>query len=125
MPKVVVAHEGPVTIVTIDRYAEARNAVDPETAEALRGAFLAFERDESRSVAILTGAGQAFCSGFDMKALAKGDGAQGPRARRSQGARPRTRALSASLYARRPPLGARAVEPELGGCPQARGAYRA
>ena len=32
MAKVAIEKEGPVTVVSIDRFAEARNAVDPETA---------------------------------------------------------------------------------------------
>lgn len=70
MAKVVVETEGPVTVVSIDRFAEARNAVDPETADALRDAFLAFDADEGQSVAILTGRGGAFCAGYDLKVAA-------------------------------------------------------
>ncbi len=70
MAKVAVEQEGPVTVVAIDRFAEARNAVDPETAERLREAFLAFDADDSQSVAILTGRGGTFCAGFDLKVAA-------------------------------------------------------
>ena len=45
MAKVAVEKEGPITVVAIDRFAEARNAVDPETAVLLRDAFLAFDAD--------------------------------------------------------------------------------
>jgi enoyl-CoA hydratase len=68
--KVAVEKEGAVTIVSIDRFAEARNAVDPETAVALRKAFHDFEADPDQSVAILTGRGGTFCSGFDLKVAA-------------------------------------------------------
>jgi enoyl-CoA hydratase len=67
-------HDGPVTIVTIDR-PEARNAVDRATAERLADAFRAFADDDERSVAVLTGAGGAFCAGADLKAIAAGTGA--------------------------------------------------
>jgi enoyl-CoA hydratase len=70
MGKLVVEREGPITIVSIDRFAEARNAVDPETARLLREAFLAFDRDDGQSVAILTGRGGSFCAGFDLKVAA-------------------------------------------------------
>jgi enoyl-CoA hydratase len=70
MAKVAVEKEGATTIVSIDRFAEARNAVDPETAGLLREAFLAFDRDETQSVAILTGRGGAFCAGYDLKSVA-------------------------------------------------------
>ena len=46
MAKVAVEKEGSITIVSIDRFAEARNAVDPETATLLRSAFLAFDSDD-------------------------------------------------------------------------------
>jgi enoyl-CoA hydratase len=69
-PKVTVEREGATTIVSIDRFAEARNAVDRETAELLREAFFAFDQDETQSVAILTGRGGTFCAGADLKAVA-------------------------------------------------------
>jgi len=71
MAKVAVEKEGAVTIVSIDRFAEARNAVDPETAVLLRRAFHAFEGDIDQSVAILTGRGGTFCAGFDLKVAAE------------------------------------------------------
>src|SRR5262252_10920727 len=70
MSKVAVEKEGPLTVVSIDRFAEARNAVDPETAVLLREAFLAFDTDETQSVAILTGRGGSFCAGYDLKVAA-------------------------------------------------------
>jgi enoyl-CoA hydratase len=72
MGRVAVETEGAITVVSIDRFAEARNAVDPETARLLRDAFLAFDGDESQSVAILTGRGGTFCAGFDLKVAAAG-----------------------------------------------------
>src|SRR5262249_29004841 len=68
---VVVERDGTVCIVTINR-PERRNAVDTETAKALFDAFRAFDGDDTASVAILTGAGGAFCAGADLKALAEG-----------------------------------------------------
>src|SRR5215470_10587362 len=79
--------DGPVVVVTIDR-PEVANAVDRITAEALAGAFRAFEADDGLAVAVLTGAGGTFCAGADLKALrdpdranrlaADGDGPMGP-----------------------------------------------
>ena len=71
MAKVAVEKEGPITVVAIDRFAEARNAVDPETAVLLREAFLAFDADAGQSVAILTGRGGTFCAGYDLKVAAR------------------------------------------------------
>lgn len=66
-----VERDGPVTVVTIDR-PERRNAVDAPTAAALAGAFRAFDGDGDAAVAVLTGAGGAFCAGADLKAIAAG-----------------------------------------------------
>jgi enoyl-CoA hydratase len=77
---------GSVLTVILDRPG-VRNAVDRETAEALYQAFLAFDADESLSVAVLWGAGGCFCAGADLQAIAKGEpnllepggvGSQGP-----------------------------------------------
>lgn len=65
--------EGAVAVITIDR-PQLRNAVDRPTAEALAAAFRRFEADEALAVAVLTGAGGAFCAGADLKAVAEGRG---------------------------------------------------
>ncbi|MEO7128635.1 MAG: crotonase/enoyl-CoA hydratase family protein, partial [Rhodoferax sp.] len=44
-----------------------RNAMDPESADALVQAFLAFDADPSANVAVLWGEGGAFCAGWDLK----------------------------------------------------------
>jgi len=67
-----VQHDGPVTVVTINR-PERRNAVDGLCATQLLDAFVAFDQDEERSVAVLTGADGTFCAGADLKAVAEGD----------------------------------------------------
>ncbi|MCX7172675.1 MAG: crotonase/enoyl-CoA hydratase family protein [Proteobacteria bacterium] len=46
---------------------EARNSMDPQSADDLVAAFLAFERDPEARVAVLWGAGGAFCAGWDLK----------------------------------------------------------
>ena len=74
-----VERDGPVTTLIRDRR-EARNAMDPASAEALTEAFLAFDRDPSQSVAVLWGAGGAFCAGFDLKHAASLVGRQSPMA---------------------------------------------
>ncbi|MEM1300682.1 MAG: crotonase/enoyl-CoA hydratase family protein [Pseudomonadota bacterium] len=61
-----IADDGPVRIITNNR-PEARNVVSPEQADALKAAFEAFEADESARVAVFTGAGGAFCAGWDLK----------------------------------------------------------
>jgi enoyl-CoA hydratase len=65
--------DGEVVVVTIDR-PERRNAVDAATAAELAEAFRRFDADDGLLVAILTGAGGAFCSGADLKAIVSGHG---------------------------------------------------
>jgi enoyl-CoA hydratase len=64
--------DGRVAVVTIER-PERRNAVDLKTARALFDAFKRFDADPNADVAVLTGAGGAFCAGADLKAIAEGE----------------------------------------------------
>jgi enoyl-CoA hydratase len=61
-----VEKSGKVTTV-IHHRPEARNAMDPVSADALVDAFLAFNSDPDASVAVLFGEGGAFCAGWDLK----------------------------------------------------------
>jgi enoyl-CoA hydratase len=60
--------QGTTAVLTIDR-PERRNAIDAATAAALRQGLEAFEADEAARVLVLTGSGEAFCAGADLKAL--------------------------------------------------------
>ncbi len=66
-----VERSGRVLTVIIDR-PEAKNAVDGPAARALADAFRAFDADPDADVAVLWGANGTFCSGADLKALARG-----------------------------------------------------
>jgi enoyl-CoA hydratase len=59
---------GAAALLTIDRPGR-RNAVDAATAAALRHSLESFEADEAARVLVLTGSGEAFCAGADLKAL--------------------------------------------------------
>jgi enoyl-CoA hydratase len=59
---------GTAALVTIDRQ-HRRNAIDGPTADALVAALERFEADDEARVMVLTGAGEAFCSGADLTAL--------------------------------------------------------
>ena len=63
---ITVENSGPVRTIIHDRYA-ARNAMDPDSAVALHQAMLDFDGDDTASVAVLWGAGGAFCAGWDLK----------------------------------------------------------
>jgi len=68
---VLVQTAGPVWTVTINR-PQVRTAVDGPTARRLAEVFRAFDADPAASVAVLTGTGDAFCAGADLKAVAAG-----------------------------------------------------
>lgn len=57
-----------IATLTFDR-PEARNALDPETIVELADAWQRFEGDDDLRVAIITGTGDAFCSGADLGRL--------------------------------------------------------
>ncbi|HVD38651.1 MAG TPA: crotonase/enoyl-CoA hydratase family protein [Solirubrobacterales bacterium] len=59
---------GAAAVLTIDRPGR-RNAVDAATAAALREGLERFEADIDARALVLTGAGEAFCAGADLKAL--------------------------------------------------------
>jgi enoyl-CoA hydratase/carnithine racemase len=66
MPKVLYEKRERIAYVTINR-PEARNAIDPETQDLLVQTWTDFRDDDSVDVAILTGSGEAFCAGADLK----------------------------------------------------------
>ncbi len=68
---VVVRHDGPVWVVTLNR-PQVRNAVDGPTARALADVFRDFDADADARVAVLTGAGGTFCAGADLRTVAAG-----------------------------------------------------
>ena len=63
---VYVEKDGPVTTVIMER-PDARNAVDPATADALVAAFEAFDRDPDALAGVFFGSHGAFCAGWDLK----------------------------------------------------------
>lgn len=56
-----------IAFVTLNR-PEVKNAVDPEMHEALCRIWADFRDDEDSDVAILSGAGETFCAGADLRA---------------------------------------------------------
>ena len=69
--KILVERAGPVTTIVINR-PQAKNALDNEAAHALADALKSLEADGEARVAVLTGAGGAFCAGADLKELGGG-----------------------------------------------------
>ncbi|NKY35861.1 crotonase/enoyl-CoA hydratase family protein [Nocardia speluncae] len=68
MPQCLVEKRGHVLIVTMNR-PEARNALSGEMMAIMRDAWDQVDNDPEIRVAILTGAGGAFCAGADLKGM--------------------------------------------------------
>src|SRR3546814_6221748 len=59
-----------IQVITINR-PEARNAINVEVARGLAAALDQLDGDDDVFLGILTGAGNTFCSGMDLKAFAR------------------------------------------------------
>jgi len=66
LSKVLYEKRDRIAWVTINR-PEARNAVDPDVHRLMIETWTDFADDDSVDVAVLTGAGEAFCAGADLK----------------------------------------------------------
>jgi len=66
MSKLIYEKRDRIAYLTINR-PEARNAVDPDVHRLMIEAWTDFRDDDAVDVAILTGAGEAFCAGADLK----------------------------------------------------------
>lgn len=69
---VILERDGAVLTIIINRPA-VRNAINRETSEAIAVAMDLLDSDPNFSIGILTGAGEHFCSGMDLKAFIKGE----------------------------------------------------
>jgi enoyl-CoA hydratase len=70
-PVILVEKHGEAALVTLNR-PHAMNALSRELRVAIAETFDALEADPNVRVAILTGAGKAFCAGLDLKELGRG-----------------------------------------------------
>ncbi len=70
---IAVEKNGHVWTVIMNR-PEARNAMDPASADALTRTLLEFDADSDARVAVLYGEGGAFCAGWDLKYVSTLDG---------------------------------------------------
>jgi 2-(1,2-epoxy-1,2-dihydrophenyl)acetyl-CoA isomerase len=71
------AVDGGVAVVTFNRPAR-RNALTAEMEDALAALLGRLEADEDVGCVVLTGAGEAFCAGGDLQAIASRDGVELP-----------------------------------------------
>jgi enoyl-CoA hydratase len=65
-----VAKDGPVTLVTLDR-PQALNALNSQVLADLLDAFAAFDADPTQRCAVLTGSDRAFAAGADIKEMSQ------------------------------------------------------
>ena len=70
--RVILERDGAVLTIIINRPA-VRNAINRETSEAIAVAIDLLDSDPDLSIGILTGAGEHFCSGMDLKAFLNGE----------------------------------------------------
>lgn len=63
----------PVTTITLNRPGR-KNAPDPQMLEEFDRVFDELDKRDDITVVVLKGAGDSFCSGYDMKAHFRGDG---------------------------------------------------
>lgn len=74
MSKVIYTQTGRIARVTLNR-PDVFNAIDDEMPAALAAAVAAANADPEVHVIVLSGAGKAFCAGYDLGFYAEGDGA--------------------------------------------------
>jgi len=72
---IVVEHHNGVEVVRINR-PEAKNAINPEVAHGIDVAFQHAATDPAVRVAVLTGTGDTFSAGGDLKVVASGRGSE-------------------------------------------------
>lgn len=78
-PAVLYEQDGPIVTITLNR-PEALNAINRQLRQELADAIRRYDQDDTARVAIITGAGRAFCAGRDLKERAA-DNAAGIQAR--------------------------------------------
>jgi enoyl-CoA hydratase len=70
--KVVYERDGRIARITLNR-PEVMNAIDDEVPDLLEAAVVRADSDPAVHVIVLSGAGRAFCAGYDLTAYASGD----------------------------------------------------
>jgi enoyl-CoA hydratase len=74
MPRVLYERDGRIARVTLNR-PEVLNAIDDELPRELAAAVERADADDAVHVIVLSGAGRAFCAGYDLMHYAQKDGA--------------------------------------------------
>ncbi|HEY1269099.1 MAG TPA: p-hydroxycinnamoyl CoA hydratase/lyase [Candidatus Binatia bacterium] len=66
--RIVVSHDGPIATIRLNR-PEKKNAMDPAMHRDMGAALAELKIDDSARVLVLTGSGDSFCAGQDLKAF--------------------------------------------------------
>jgi len=74
MPKVLYERDGRIARITLNR-PDVLNAIDDDVPRELEDAVARADADEAVHVIVLSGAGRAFCAGYDLMHYAQADGA--------------------------------------------------
>jgi enoyl-CoA hydratase/carnithine racemase len=72
MAVVEMERRGATALLTLNR-PEARNAISPEVSQTMAGLLDEIETDDEVRAVVLTGAGEVFCAGADLKVVAAGN----------------------------------------------------
>src|SRR5450432_506247 len=72
-PLALLERRGNVALLTLNR-PNARNAISPEVSQAMAGLLDEIEADDEMRAVVLTGAGDVFSAGADLKVVAQGRG---------------------------------------------------
>ena len=73
MPKVILERDGRIARITLNR-PEVMNAIDDDLPRELADAVARADADPGTHVMVLSGAGKAFCAGYDLDHYASGTG---------------------------------------------------
>jgi enoyl-CoA hydratase/carnithine racemase len=113
--KILVSLENRVATITLNR-PEARNALSPELSAGLRAAIQWAGEDDEVGALMLTGAGSAFCSGGDVKAMGRRSDSGTPTTveRQFRDLQVRHHGIGGALYAMRKPTIAALPGPAAG-----------
>lgn len=66
--RIVVSHDGPIATIQLNR-SEKKNAMDPAMHRDMGAALAELKSDDGARVLVLTGSGDSFCAGQDLKAF--------------------------------------------------------
>lgn len=95
-PSVNVSESGAVLLIEVNR-PKVRNAINQDVSDGLTAAMDYLDEQEHLHAAVLTGRGDSFCSGMDLKAYAESGAPESPRGAFGTGTTPATKPVIAAV----------------------------